>query len=126
MVKPKLPVKIPLYTRVLPEVAANPLAVVNVIPRFELRLTLPEACKAPPDNVIESAVNVPGAVPKLASELIDKIPPEIVVLPEYVFAPDKVNVPEPDLLTAIAPEMTCPTVILPTPVNVTGPFQAGW
>jgi hypothetical protein len=36
----------------------------------------------------------------------DKVPPLILVTPVYVFAPVKVRVPEPDLVTALAPEMT--------------------
>ena len=71
----------PLYTKVLPEAAANPLLAVSVMPRFRLRLALPEACSAPPDKVMAFAVNAFGAAPKLASDVMAKIPAEMVVAP---------------------------------------------
>ena len=65
----------------MPVVAAKPLLAVSVMPLFALSVMLAVACSAPPFRVISFARTDPGTAPKLPSELIDKIPPEIVVMP---------------------------------------------
>ena len=81
IVKPNPPSIIPFTVSVLPEVAASPLAAVMVMPRLASRVAAPVACKVPPFKVIELAVVEAGTPPKLRSVVIDKIPPEIVVMP---------------------------------------------
>ena len=60
--------------------------------------------KVPPFKIKCPTVAVPGAVPKRASELIDNVPADIVVAPVYVLDPDNVNVPDPALVNAKAPD----------------------
>ena len=63
------------------DVDARPLFAVRVIPRLLFKTRLVIACNAPPLKVTELAVTDPGAAPKLASELIDKMPAETLVPP---------------------------------------------
>ena len=54
----------------------------KVMPRLVLRVTsLVISANVPPFRLIEAAVTELGAVPKLASALMDKVPPETVVAP---------------------------------------------
>ena len=66
----------------------------SVRPRFAFRVVVPVTLSVPPSNVSESTVGDPGAVPSRASELIERMPPLMLVLPVKVFAPDSVTVPE--------------------------------
>ena len=72
----------PAYTRVSPESTLIVLDAPKVIPRLLLSVKLSVANKVPPFKLMEFAVIEPGTAPKLPSELIDKMPPEIVVPPE--------------------------------------------
>ena len=99
------------------------LAMVNA--PFVIKLALLEPEVLPKRTALEALPKAPLEPDGAAAPTI-KVPSLMVVSPLYVFAPDKVSVPEPDLVTAFAPEMTCPTVIFPRPVNVTDPFQAAW
>ena len=99
------------------------LAIVNA--PFVIKLALLEPEVLPKRTALEALPRAPLAADGALAPAI-KVPALIVVRPLYVFAAVKVRVPEPDLVTAFAPEMTCPTVIFPRPVNVTDPFQAAW
>lgn len=69
------------------------LAALKLTPRLLFNVMLAVINKAPPFSTNDPGVVVLGAVPKLASAPMDKVPAEIVVLPVYVFVPDKVVVP---------------------------------
>ena len=71
----------PATVSVLPELAANPLAAVNVTPRVELSVTAPVLNSVPPLSVSEAAVIEAGVAPRLLSALTDKVPPLMVVIP---------------------------------------------
>ena len=55
---------------------------------------------------MEFAVTDPGVVPKLASELIDRMPSVMVVPPAYVLLPNKTRVPLPAFVSAAEPDTT--------------------
>ena len=57
-------------------------APVKVIPLLVLKVKVPAVFKVPPLNVMLVAVTDDGAVPRLASALIFKVPADIVVIPE--------------------------------------------
>ena len=110
-----------------PKVRVEPVtaAIVPPYPLIEIALEIVPVVfpnKVPRAPTV--TVPVDRCVPLEPPVATDKIPALTVVPALYVFAPDKVSVPEPDLVTAFAPEMTCPTVIFPRPVNVTDPFHA--
>ena len=90
---------------------------------FVIKLALLEPEVLPKRIALEALPRAPLAADGAAAPTI-KVPALIVVTPLYVFTAVKVREPEPDLVTAFAPEMTCPTVIFPRPVNVTDPFHA--
>jgi len=69
------------------------LAAVKLIPRLLFNVMSAVANKVPPFSTSEATVAEPGAVPKLASAPIDKVPAVIVVIPVYVFVPESVVVP---------------------------------
>ena len=50
--------------------------------------------RVPPSKIILSASRVPGFAPKLSLEDTLIVPEEMVVDPEYVLVPDKVNILE--------------------------------
>ena len=57
------------------------LAAAKLMPRLLFNVISAVVNKVPPLSTNEAAVAEPGAVPKLASALIDKVPAEIVVAP---------------------------------------------
>ena len=71
----------PATVSVLPELAANPLAAVNVTPRLELSVNVPVLNSVPPLSVSEAAVTEAGVAPRLLCALTDKVPPLMVVFP---------------------------------------------
>ena len=72
----------PGMVSVLPVVAAKPPPdVPTVMPRLTSKVTLSVTCSAPPSKVNWVAVVLPGTAPKLASLLIERMPPLIVVIP---------------------------------------------
>jgi len=105
---------IPLYVNVVPEPTEKlPPLLPKVIPRLAESVKLAVVvCNVPPLNVKSLAVTLPGAVPKLVSALRLNLPPLIAVAPVYVFAPDKVSVPDPTLVTLPVPLMTPLNVVL--------------
>nr|WP_300983933.1 hypothetical protein [Roseicyclus sp.] len=62
-------------------------------------------------NVARRMINCAAAVlPKPELSPIRNVPSLIVVVPEYVFVPDKVSLPAPCLTRLPVPEITLPTV----------------
>ena len=87
------------------------LAAPNVMPRLLLSVIFAVTNKVPPFKAIELGLTEVGAVPKLASALIDKVPPVIVVVPEYVLVLESVVVPAPACVKLPEPEITWLIVI---------------
>ena len=84
---------------------------VNVIPLFVFKVIVSVINNVPPLNVRRSASKL-EILPNPASVLIDKIPAEIVVIPVWVFVPDKTKVPVPALVnTAASPSLAITPVI---------------
>ena len=84
---------IPPWLRVLdPSTFIVPWLVPRAMPRFELSVKSAEECNVPPFNVKCPAVAEPGAAPNPLSALILIVPALIVVDPEYVLVPERVNV----------------------------------
>ena len=62
----------------------------------------------PPSNTILSAVRSPGFTPKPVEAEIDILPALIVVIPSYVFTPERVKVPFPNFVKPPSPLITPP------------------
>jgi hypothetical protein len=71
----------PAYTAVYPVSTPIVLDAPKVIPRLLLSVTSAVIIKVPPFKLIEFATTETGAEPKLVSELIARMPSEIVVPP---------------------------------------------
>ncbi len=78
-----LPASIPLYVNVVPvfELMVPP-PLLNEIPRFAFKVNVALVFNIPLLNTNDAGVAAPGAVPRLPSLLIDKIPAFKVVDPE--------------------------------------------
>ena len=78
-------------------------------------VTPPETFKAAPEAIVVAA----SVVPREVLLLIAATPADIVVAPVYVFAADKVKVPEPVLVKVPEPvAIGSATVMLPAPSKV--------
>ena len=93
------------------------------------KVTLSVTASVPPLTEIWSAVVDTGAAPSPLFPEIDSVPAMIDVLPVYVFAPERVQVPVPDLVTdvtlpllTIAPATSPLPSVEPLSVSVFGPF----
>lgn len=87
--------RISIYAPLLFVVAARPLAAVNVIPRFASNVTVlalvsslgPKAISVPPPRLIELVTTEVGAIPKLPSATIPRIPALTTVAAARVAVP---------------------------------------
>ena len=72
----------PPYVKVVLASADNLPVPLKRMPRLEFKVKLAVASNSPPLKVMLLVTAEPGAVPKLASAPILKVPPLIVVIPE--------------------------------------------
>ena len=89
LVRPPEPLITPANETELPFVSIVPVEE-SVTVRVDGEVIVPPACSVPPEKT-----SVLFASPSAELEFAFSVPPEIVVLPVYVFAPVSVSVPAP-------------------------------
>src|SRR5690242_8455862 len=94
------------------------------MPRFALSVNVAVVWSVPPLSVSCPGVAEPGAVPRLLSAPIDRMPALIVVEPLYEFEPDSVSVDDPFLVSVPDPLIVLLSVQEPVRLRTSAELSA--